>query len=230
MEPIIMTALGTALERAFALAQDHLSKAKAVKGANIAACVEYLRAAQSAITGLEEEVDEILIEAKMVARFYWDSRDKRAALYGRIDRYLNRDRLRPLLDQAIQGVTACHKFAERDSKGFFQRAEKAAAVVEVLQLLRELTGYLASLGGTMTYSREDYTSPSGINMPELLEIQRLLLSEPGSAEDHRGQTEVAEAVEEVQNRRLRQGFPLVAQSSRIIQELTVVFELQRRGD
>ena len=96
-----MTALGTALERALTLAEDHLSKAQAVESANIAACVEYLRAVQSAMSGLEDELDEILIETKLVARFYWD---KRAALYERIDRYLNRDRLRPLLDQAIQGM------------------------------------------------------------------------------------------------------------------------------
>jgi hypothetical protein len=220
MEQVIFM---TALERALVIAEAHLLKASAVRSANIAACVEYLRATQSAITGLEDEVDEILIEAKMVARFYWD---KKAALYERIDRYLNRDRLRPLLDQAIQGITACYKFAERDSRGFFQRAEKPDAVAEVLRLLDELSGYLASLGGVMTYSRENYASPSGINMPELLQIQGLLLSQPESDDEQRRRTELAAVVEEVQSGRARQGLPLVAQSSRIIQELTVVFGLQ----
>ena len=227
MDPIIMTAFGTALERALAITEEHLAKASEVKSANIEACVGFLRAAQSAITGLEDEVDEILIESKMVASFYWD---KRAALYERIDRYLNRDRLRPLLGQAIEGIVSCHKFAERDSKGFFQRAEKADAVVEVQRLLSELSGYLDSLGGAMTYSQENYASPSGINMPELIRIQELLLSAPGSAEDQPLRKELAEVVREVQNRRLRQGLQLVAESSRIIQEITVVFGLLRSGD
>jgi hypothetical protein len=227
MEGMIVTALGTALERALSVAEDHLKKAHAVKTANIAACIEYLRAAQSAITGLEDEVDEILVEAKLVARFYWD---KRVALYERIDRYLNRDRLRPLLGQAIQGITSCHKFVERDSRGFFQRAEKAEAVAEVTRLLGELSNYLGSLGGTMAYTRENYASASGINMPELLRIQQLLLSQSGSTDDQRDQTTLADLVEEIQSRRVRQGLPLVAESSRIIQELTVVFGLQRSGD
>jgi hypothetical protein len=226
MESIITKALETALERALLAAEDHLKKANAIKSANIAACVEYLRAAQSAISGLEDEVDEILIEAKMVARFYWEKRD---VLYERIDRYLNRDRLRPLLDQAIQGITSCHKFAERDARGFFQRAEREEVISEVTRLLGELADYLKSLGGAMAYDRENYASPSGINMPELLRIQELLLSQPGPADDQHQQTTLAGLVEEIQSRRVRQGLPLVSESSRIIQELTVVFGLQRSG-
>jgi hypothetical protein len=226
MEPVIMNALGTALERALAVAEGYLLTARAAKSANALACVEYLRAAQSAITGLEDEVDEILIAAKMVARFRWD---RRSALYERIDRYLNRDRLRPILDKAIQGITICHKFAERDSKGFFQRAEKAAAVAEVLGLLNNLVGYLAALASAMTDSRENYASPSGINMPELLQVQRLLAVHPESIDAEQKRQELVKLAEQVQNRRVRRGLPLVAQSARTIQELIVVFGLQE-GD
>ena len=226
MDPIILTALGTAMARALTAAEDHLSKARAVKSDNIAACVEYLRAAQSAITGLEDEVDEILIEAKMVAQFYWE---KRAALYERLDRYLNRDHLRPLLDQAIKEITACHEFAKSDSNGFFQRAEKVEALAEVQRLLSELSNYLASLNGQMNYSRKIYAGPSGMNMSELLDIQELL-SQPESADDQPLRTKLAKVVKEVQSRRIRPGLPHVAQSSRVIQELTVVFGLLRRGN
>ena len=97
MDAIIITAL----EKALTAAERCISNAQAIKKANVSACVEYLRAAQSAITGLEDEADEILIEAKLVSQFYWE---KRIALYERIERYLNRDRLRPLLDQAMQGL------------------------------------------------------------------------------------------------------------------------------
>ncbi|MBA2592596.1 MAG: hypothetical protein H0U97_10235 [Gammaproteobacteria bacterium] len=224
MDPLIVSALGTALERALAVAEDHLAKASSVKWANVAACIEYLRAAQSAVTGLEDEVDEILIEAKLVARFYWE---KNAALYERIDRYLNRDQLRPLLGQAIEGIVSCHKFAEQDSRGFFSGDQKKEAVAEVLRLLGELSGYLASLGSSMSYSRENYASPSGINMPELMQIQALLLPKQAADGADEQRTEVARIAEASQRSRVRRGFPLVAQAARIIQELTVVFSLQR---
>lgn len=230
---LISMAMGTALERAAALAEDHLSKARAVKSANIAACVEYLRAAQSAIAGLEEEVDEIFIMTKLVARFDWD---KRAALYERLDRYLNRDRLRPLLGQAIKGIESCHEFAERDSKGFFRREEKADSVREVFKLLGQLSMYLASLGSTMDsdkVDKENFAGPSGLNLPELLRIQELLellVSQPESAEAEPQRTELIDLVEQAQSSRVREGFAIVADSTRIIQELIVVFGLQRIGD
>ena len=222
MDPLTMSALGTALERALAVAEDHLAKAKSVKSSNVAACIEYLRSAQSAVTGLEDEVDEILIEAKQVARFCWE---KNAALYERIDRYLNRDRLRPLLGQAIKGIVACHNFAEQDSRGFFGGDRKKEVVAEVLRLLGELSGYLDSLGNSMGYSRENYTSQSGINMPELLQIQALLLPTQAADGADQQRTEVARIAEESQRNRVRRGFPLVAEATRIIQELTVVFTL-----
>jgi hypothetical protein len=68
---------------------------------------------------------------------------------------------------------------------------ESGRIAEVLRLLGELSGYLASLGGAMTYSRENYASPSGINMPELLRIRGLLLSQPESTGDQRRRTELA---------------------------------------
>ena len=86
----------------------------------------------------------------------------------------------------------------------------------MFRLLGELSSYLDSFGSAMTYSREDYASPSGINMPELLEIQRLLLSQPEPADEQQQRTRLAAIVEKVQSGRAREGLPLVAQSSRII--------------
>jgi hypothetical protein len=83
-----------------------------------------------------------------------------------------------------------------------------------------------SLGSVMSSSRENYISPSGINVPELLDIQTLLLSPPGSTDESRQRiTELAETTQ----RRVKSGFPLVAQGTGLIQELTVVFALQRRS-
>jgi hypothetical protein len=214
MDPSIIV---TALERALSMADGYLKKASAAKTANVEACLNYLMAAQTVISGLEEEVDEILIHAKIVARFKWDDR---AILFERIDRYLNRDRLRPILDQSLHGVEACRKFLERDATGFFQRTEKLELVVEVSGLLDSLYAYLQSLDGAMSYSRENYAGPSGINMPELIELQNLLVT-PSEAAD------MIKLVETVQAQRQRSGFALVAQTSRLIQELTVVFQLPK---
>lgn len=229
MDPISGMFVTTALERALVLAEKHLLRARAVKSANIEACIEYLRAAQSAINGLENEVDEILIRAKIVAQFFWDVRTERADLYERIERYLNRDQLRPLLDQAVQGITSCHKFANDDPVGFFLRPERSVVVSEVKRLLNDLSSYLAGLSGVMTLDRVNYVGPSGINMNELLVVQEFLLFRSDFNDAQQG-TELAQVVKEFQDRRLRQGFTLAADSSRLIQELTGIFKLLRRGD
>ena len=43
----------------------------------------------------------------------------------------------------------------------------------------------------MTYGREIYASPSGINIPELLRIRGLLLSQSKSTDYQRRRTELA---------------------------------------
>jgi len=226
MEPVIAAAVGTAFERCLSLAEHHFSRGQAVKSANMSACVEFLRAAQSAITGLEDEVDEILIAAKLVARFQWDRRD---AVYERIERYLNRDRLSTLLGNAIEGITSCLKFAERDTEGFFSRPMREQVTKEVLRLLGELTVYLSELRGAMSYSPENYTGVSGINVPELLQIQETLSPREDPAEEQRRRKELAELVEQVQRSRVRHGLFLVTKASRTIQELIVVFALDAEG-
>jgi hypothetical protein len=217
MDPSIIV---TALERALSMADGYLKKGSASKTANVEACLNYLRAAQVAISGLEEEVDEILIQAKMVARFKWDDR---TTPFERIERYLNRDRLRPILDQSLQGLEACRRYLERDSTGFFQRAEKLELVAEVSSLLDSLFNYLRSLGSAMSYSRENYAGPSGINMPELIELQNLL-SAPDRAAD------AIALVDKVQAQRQRGGLALVAQTARLTQEIAVTFQFAKSND
>ncbi len=43
----------------------------------------------------------------------------------------------------------------------------------------------------MTYGREIYASPSGIDMPEVQRVRGLLLSQPQSTGDQRRRTELA---------------------------------------
>ena len=67
-DPLIATALVTA----FKSADQWLGKARAeVKNTekyNVSACVSYLEAARTAIGGLEDELDQIMIEAEQVAQ------------------------------------------------------------------------------------------------------------------------------------------------------------------
>src|SRR5205814_3440131 len=98
----------TALELALRLAEKYLDEARAIRRQNAASCVRYLQAAQTALEGLEDEVDQILTEAKIVARFQWD---RRPELLKRIDDYLNRYRLAKVLGQSVQGIRGCQEAA-----------------------------------------------------------------------------------------------------------------------
>ena len=105
VEPLIMTAL----ENAFDIGKRLLEEAGYTKKYNGAACVKYLEAARTAIAGLEDEMDEILIEAKQVSLYGWESGEKKADLHKRIADYLHRDRLRKILHESLEGIRACHK-------------------------------------------------------------------------------------------------------------------------
>jgi hypothetical protein len=214
MEAIVLTAL----EKALRAAEDYLKRAEARRSKNAAACVEFLSAAQSSIEGLEAEVDEILVEAKLTARFDWE---RRPALFQRIDLYLNRDRLRNTLTRATAGVEACLRFLEAQGPGFFNRQQKAEVTAEVRRLLADLKRYLEELGSVMGYSPGNFAS-SGIQVAELLTILDLLqrpADEPGIRD------EVFRVAGDAQQRRQRVGLALTSRATSTIQELTVLFEM-----
>ncbi len=106
----------TALEKAVSSGAQHLDEARKevaeAKKYNAASCVRYLAAARTAVLALEDEVDEILIEAGFVARYDWA---RRSELHRRLERYLRRDQLRPILDGALHGIRECFEVASRDS-------------------------------------------------------------------------------------------------------------------
>ena len=222
----------TALEKAVSLGAQYLDEARKeadrAKKHNVASCVRFLAAARAAVLALEDEVDEMLIEAGLVARYDWE---RRSELHGRIERYLRRDRLRPILDGALQGIRECFEVASQDVDGFFQRSsrreQKSAAVEALLELFGSLSDYLKSLSQTMTYDRVNYTSPSGIGVEELLVLEKLLddFQSPGVDDDTRKQ-ELRKLVETAQEKRQKRGFPLAAQTVRVIQKLNVAFRLE----
>jgi hypothetical protein len=211
----------TALEKAIELAERYLAEARVIAKTNALSCIRYLQAAQAALRGLEDEVDSILLEAKIVARFQWEGRSD---LLKRIDEYLNRYRLAPVLGQAIEGIEACYDFARRDEESFFQlrRGDKAAAMDEVLGLLDELTQYLENLGSSMEYSRENYAGPSGIDKLVLLDLEQLLIAGDDARDDEIRQ-KVIWTVDEHLKGRQRKGLQYADAAEGTIQKLMNAF-------
>lgn len=222
----------TALEKAVSSGAQHLDEARKevaeAKKYNAASCVRYLAAARTAVLALEDEVDEILIEAGFVARYDWA---RRSELHRRLERYLRRDQLRPILDGALHGIRECFEVASRDASGFFQlqsrREEKSAAVEALLELFGSLSDYLKSLSQTMTYDKVNYASPSGIGVEELLTLERYLDdSQVVEMDEESRKQEVRNLVETGQEKRQKRGFPLAADTVRVIQKLNVAFRLE----
>jgi hypothetical protein len=222
VEPLLMTAL----ENAFDIGKRLLEEAGYTKKYNGAACVKYLEAARTAIAGLEDELDEILIEAKQVSLYGWESGEKKADLHKRIADYLHRDRLRKILHESLEGIRACHEALVADANSFWQgersQQQKQEAVDHLVKLLGEQDEYLKSLSHQMTFGEVNYTGPSALNLSELLDLEALLENVGTSKE------QITTLVEEIQNERERRGLPLVAHGKGVIQELTVAFRLAQR--
>jgi hypothetical protein len=221
----------TALEKAVSAGVQYLDEARKevakAKKHNVVSCVRFLAAARTAVLALEDELDEILIEAGFVARYDWA---RRSELHSRIERYLKRERLRPILDGALQGVRACFKFATQDANGFFQRSarreQKSEALKALLDLFRSLSDYLNSLSQTMTYDRVNYMGPSGIGVKELLTLETYLDdSQMVAMRSERRKQEIRKLVKTAQDKRQKRGFPLAANAVRVMQELNVAFRL-----
>ncbi|MGC1294700.1 MAG: hypothetical protein WA869_06645 [Alloacidobacterium sp.] len=228
LEPILTTALEKAVSMGSRYLDDARKEVRQAEKNNVASCIKFLEAARAAVLGLEDELDEILIEAGMVARYEWECRSE---LFARIHNYLNRDRLRPILDGSLQGVSACYKFAAQDADGFFQRRhrrmQKAESVNDLLRLFGALSDYLKSLSATMTLDRVNYVGPSGINIQELLDLEKYLDDSHFGAKDIKmRKEEIRKLAAAAQETRLRRGLPLAAETRKVIQELNVVFRLE----
>jgi hypothetical protein len=236
--PILESITTTALDRAVNLGMQHLKEAsdeaKRTKKYNVASCIKFLDAARTAVLGLEDEVDEILIEGALVSRDHWQ---QRSDLFKRIQTYLNRDQIRPILDGALQGISACYSFAVEDTDGFLQRKEqkrqKAESVEALLELFGSLSDYLKKLNGRMKFDVNNYVGRSGIDLKELLELQEHLddsLAKPKMTEAKDRETrqqKIRTLVEAAQQKRQRAGLPLAAETKKVMQELTVAFRLDK---
>src|SRR5215217_8156082 len=135
-----------ALEVAVQEADEYLRKVQQhlTRGA-MEDCQCYLGAVNAAIRGLEEEYDEILVEAKSCL----DRPEKIGTVKERIDRYLRVHRLRRRLTDAIDGVRPIRDALQRRADQFlpwpWRRQNRRKAVNQFAKLLQDLDNYVREL-------------------------------------------------------------------------------------
>jgi len=190
---------GTALTSAVGVVRSHLEKARQAEAATAERCSEYVNAAYEAVHGLEGEYEEIVGEGR-----HLDLRDAaaREVLLIRIDRFVRRDNLRPLLVKALDGLREAQAALQRDADRFFHRLtpqdrrKKLRATARISELLQTLVNYVAGLA---PYPDEEHVRSQGgkESAPDLyglLELERLLkevaiLGDAGARERVREQVE-----------------------------------------
>jgi len=234
LEQIALTLLTTALEKALDVGHRYLREAENQSQYNVRACIAYLEAARAAIRGLEEELDEILIETETVVSFpqEWE---KRPDIFERINSYLNRDRLRPILDSSLVGIDHCQKVAEEDAASFFQwpsqRDRRTQTVDHLSSLFKNLHNYLTQLSDQIKPNQVNFAGPSGLYRRELRQLKELLDdSRAGAKDPATRKEEIKTLVNRTQEGRTRLGLPLAAQAEGVSRDLTVAFRLAAVSD
>lgn len=218
----------TPLTKAIELAEKYLAEAENKSKSNALACVRFFQAAGAALNGLEKEVDELLTEAKVVALYNWNERSKLAA---RLGIYLNRYELLPMLSRAIAGAKECLEFARKNPPSYFQQyfqqqrvEDKAAALANANILIDELSQFLINLTGIMNLNREHYAGPSGIDMPVLLMLEKLLnKNDPGN--ESATKNEIIDLIDRHSGSRPRKGLKLSDDATTAIQKLLNAFRI-----
>jgi hypothetical protein len=153
------------------VANEYIKKAQQYKEQDIRSFENYLEAARVAITGLEEEYDQILVQAKNCEL---DKPEQIKALNERIDAYLKVDSLRPKLQDSIVGLTKCREALQKNAEGFFLwfwpqvREKRQEALAEFDKLLVDLEKYLRALDEEGLKYRKAGT---GVGVATLGEIQ-----------------------------------------------------------
>ena len=125
----------------------------------------YFQAADQAVKGLEHEYIDILLEA---ARCEPTDSQQRERLLTRIDHYIHREVLRPILKASIEhlreGRQALQKHAERLLIRPAVKTNRTAALAQFDHLLNELDTYLGQLGG--------WKGPSAIALADIEQIKK----------------------------------------------------------
>jgi hypothetical protein len=129
------------LSTAVDLGRKQLEAAEQEGRRNAAACIHYLTAASLAIRGLEDEYDEILVQARGTD---WTKPADVRGLKTRIDHYMSVDQLRPILLDALTGIESCRNALQRDADSFWsfhKREERQDAIAHTVNVTEALDDY-----------------------------------------------------------------------------------------
>lgn len=185
-----------ALKVACTEALNFLHKASQYAKEDVEYCKNYLKAAQSAVIGLEKECDQILVQSRNIDL---NLPEEVTELRIRIDEYLFVDYLRPILNIAVKGLEKCHKALQESADRFWQwpwvKEERQIAISDFTMLLDDLKKYLDDLDKDHLIHRKAGT---GVLVWELNEIKNYL-------NDNRPrqlvQKELIDFINEIQNHR-----------------------------
>ncbi len=134
------------ISAAVALVQQRLDEAKAKDRNDVGRLVAYLRAVSDAVKGLEAEADELLSQCRWAD---WTDAQWRQRFLSRCGSYLDVDRLRPQLSQALQGLDASRSNLRGRADAVIQRsakkAQRQAVMQDVENTLHKYDLYLESL-------------------------------------------------------------------------------------
>lgn len=164
------------LETATTKAFEYLEKANQYAKEDAECCKNYLKAVQSAVRGLEEECDQILIQSRHINL---EQPEEVRQLSIRIDQYLLVDRLRLALQTALTGLEDYRKTLQDNAERFLQwpwrKEKKQKAIQKFTELLIRLNLYLEALGQEHLKHRN---SGTGVFVQQLIQIRYYLDSEP----------------------------------------------------
>jgi hypothetical protein len=179
--------IGKSVLQVFAtLAGKYIEKAREFREQDIRACENYLEAARISINGLEEEYDQILVQAKNCDL---SRAEQIRALKIRIDAYLTVDILRPKLQDAVVGLALCREALRKNAEGFLLwlwpplKEKRREAIAKFNALLKDLEQYLKELDEEgLKYLK----AGTGVGVMTLREIQDYLDSRPAGNIDPYG--------------------------------------------
>jgi hypothetical protein len=129
-------------------------------------CVQYLRAAQTAVGALHKEFEEIVARAEQC------DLNNEALVEGlkvRIHNYLNLNIIRPEMWTALEGMRECRNVLQQRVDSILNLPwtvdEKQRVITEFVRTTEELESYVASLG---------YEYPSGVGLEMLVKLEECM--------------------------------------------------------
>jgi hypothetical protein len=163
--------LTKAIDLAIEGATQALTRAKEHDQEDVLYMLGCLEAARIAVWGLAQEREQILSDAA-VCDLANEQQSKE--LSTRIDSYLRQNRLRPILETAIEKLRGCGELLKQRTEKILHwpwwgREDRQVALDEVSALLIELVKFLDGLG-----NRLKYLNPSGIGAVQLLGLEQAL--------------------------------------------------------